>query len=189
MTDIKEPFVSQDHDWIQVKNPIDEVKLLSGISLIFILLFLILLLLGWDKFSWQGGHLKVDSVYGFWAFSLIFPMVFFSFVSILGYLIKVRYIAIEEERLFVKYSWNRKENYPWTAFQSLNVNVWKAEILDSSGIPVKIASTSLKLGHKNSVGFVIDVKNAERIKSIYERTTGIKAAGSLVKPEPPVQER
>jgi len=164
----------------------DEFKAIAGMTSILWFIFLIILFIGWNDYSWQDNHLIIrpDSI-GAWLFAMLMPTAFFSFFTVMAYSLSIEYVAIEENDLFVKYAMNRVLKSPWTSFQKLSVLKGNKKYPDESGIPTEITTLSLKLGHKNYVVFAVDPKTADKIIALYESKTGKKAEMNLNEPQPP----
>jgi hypothetical protein len=169
----------QNLNWIPVFRPLSVVKGLSIVVMSLSIIFLILIFLGWNQINWQDGRLQSFSGFGFWASTLIFPIVFFSFFSVIAYFSSVWAIAIEENMIFVKYSWNRIKGILWTDVQELKADLWRKELIDNTGISSKVAWMGIKLGQKNWLSIIIDISTAEKIVTIYEKKTGRKFVGNL----------
>jgi len=165
--------------WTPVLRPFDTVKALSIVALSLLVIFLVLLFMGWNQIHWHGGKIQSVSGPASWAFSLILPVAFFNGFSILTFFLTVRAIAIEEEILFIKYSLNRVDSVRWAGIEEIDADLSRMKITDISGNPIKVAWVRIKLGHKSWLSIDIDASAAEKIVAIYEKNTGRKYVGSL----------
>jgi hypothetical protein len=178
--------ISDDHNWILVLRPMNEFKIIAGITSILWIIFLLILFIGWNDYSWQDHHLIIRSgSIGVLLFAMLLPTALFSLFTVMAYSLSIEYIAIEENDLFVKYAINRVLKSPWTSYQKLSVFKWKKKYPDESDIPTEITTISLKLGHKNYVVFAVYPKTADKIIALYESKTGKKAEMNLNEPQPP----
>ncbi len=157
----------------------DTFEAVFSIAAAVTIIFLISLVMGGNPFNWQGGKSHSASIYASAALALVLPVIIFSGSAVLAYYTSIRSIAIDEEKLFVKYSWNRIECVRWTEIQDLRANLWGKQITDKAGNHLNIAWMSIKLGHKDWLSIDIDAAAAKSVALIYEKETGRKYDGNL----------